>query len=236
MFTMRLHRFFVKEKIPKAGEFVVTNETLLNQWRNVLRMEEGDKAILFDGDGYESLCEVVSLTGKIAKKNALLKVLETKRGLVPARDVTLYVALIKKDNFEFVLEKATELGVSHIVPVKANRSEKKDVNYERAQKILREASEQSGRATVPTINEIIFVEKIPNDVIVFDPRGEISAREFFAKNTTTPISVCIGPEGGFTDTEIDLFHAHNITVVTTGAQILRAETAAIVALALALIV
>ncbi|OHA79265.1 MAG: hypothetical protein A2747_02375 [Candidatus Yonathbacteria bacterium RIFCSPHIGHO2_01_FULL_44_41] len=233
---MRLHRFFVKEKIPKAGEFVVTNETLLNQWRNVLRMEEGDKAILFDGDGYESLCEVVSLTGKIAKKNALLKVLETKRGLVPARDVTLYVALIKKDNFEFVLEKATELGVSHIVPVQANRSEKKDVNYERAQKILREASEQSGRATVPTINEIIFVEKIPNDVIVFDPRGEISAREFFAKNTTTPISVCIGPEGGFTDTEIDLFHAHNITVVTTGAQILRAETAAIVALALALIV
>jgi len=199
-------------------------------------MEEGDKAILFDGDGYESLCEVVSLTGKIAKKNALLKVLETKRGLVPARDVTLYVALIKKDNFEFVLEKATELGVSHIVPVQANRSEKKDVNYERAQKILREASEQSGRATVPTINEIIFVEKIPNDVIVFDPRGEISAREFFAKNTTTPISVCIGPEGGFTDTEIDLFHAHNITVVTTGAQILRAETAAIVALALALIV
>ena len=100
---MRLHRFFVKEKIPKAGEFVVTNETLLNQWRNVLRMEEGDKAILFDGDGYESLCEVVSLTGKIAKKNALLKVLETKRGLVPARDVTFYFSILNKNNFYFFL-------------------------------------------------------------------------------------------------------------------------------------
>ncbi|MGB2580315.1 MAG: RsmE family RNA methyltransferase [Minisyncoccia bacterium] len=228
---MRLHRFFVENKIPASGEFSVTNETLLNQWRNVLRMEEGSNIILFDGNGSESLCEFVSLT----KKNALLKVVETKKGLVPARDVTLYIALIKKDNFELALEKATELGVSRIVPVQAARSEKKGVNYERAQKILREASEQSGRATVPTISEIIFFEKIPNEVVVFDPRGEISAREYFTKNTTTPVSVLIGPEGGFTDAEMDLFHTRNITVVTTGTQILRAETAAIVALTLALV-
>ncbi|HAS84503.1 MAG TPA: hypothetical protein DCS23_00295 [Candidatus Yonathbacteria bacterium] len=250
---MRLHRFFVEEKIPvtglpaatparaiaggstaQAGEFLVTNETLLNQWRNVLRMEEGDKAVLFSGDGYESLCEFVSLTGKIAKKSAVLKVLETKSGLVPSREVTLYIALIKKDNFELVLEKATELGVSHIIPVQADRSEKKGVNYERAEKILREASEQSGRATVPTISEVIDVEKIPNDVVVFDQRGEISAREFFSKHTTAPVSVFIGPEGGFTDTEIESFHARNIPIVSTGTQILRAETAAIVALTLAL--
>lgn len=246
---MRLHRFFIEEKIPasglpatansskeeverwQAGEFSVTNETLLNQWRNVLRMEDGDKVIFFDGSGDESLCEFVSLS----KKNALLKVLETKKGLAPSREVTLYLALIKKDNFELALEKATELGVSHIVPVQADRSEKKGVNYERAEKILREASEQSGRATVPTIGEVIDIKKIPDEVVVFDPRGEISAREYFAKHVTSPISVFIGPEGGFTDAEMNLFRARNIPIVTTGAQILRAETAVIVALTLALV-
>ncbi|HBH71799.1 MAG: Ribosomal RNA small subunit methyltransferase E [Parcubacteria group bacterium GW2011_GWC1_42_11] len=229
--NMRLHRFFVENKIPASGEFSVTNETLLNQWRNVLRMEEGSSAILFNGDGSESLCEFVSLS----KKNALLKVLETNKGLVPAREMTLYIALIKKENFEMVLEKATELGVSRIVPVQAARSEKKGVNYERAQKILREASEQSGRATVPAISEIISVEKIPDGVVVFDPRGQISAREYFTEHTTAPVSLLIGPEGGFTDAEIESFHSRNIPIVTTGTQILRAETAAIVALALAII-
>jgi len=246
---MKLHRFFVEEKIPASGlpatansskeeverwqaeEFFVTNETLLNQWRNVLRMEEGSRVILFSGDGSEVLCEFVSLT----KKNALLKVIEIKKGLALNREVTLYIALIKKDNFELALEKATELGVSHIVPVQADRSEKKGVNYERAQKILREASEQSGRATVPTISEIISVEKLPSDVIVFDPRGKISAREYFTKNTTATTSLFVGPEGGFTDAEMELFHTRNITVVSTGTQILRAETAAIVALTLALV-
>lgn len=233
---MKFHRFFVEEKIPASGDFSVTNETLLNQWRNVLRMEDGDKVILFDGRGDESLCELVSPTGKISKKNALLKVLETKKGLAPSRDVTLYLALIKKDNFELALEKATELGVSRIVPVQADRSEKKGVNYERAEKILREASEQSGRAVVPIIGEIIDIKKIPDDVVVFDPRGDKSAREYFAKHTTSSISVFIGPEGGFTDAEIESFHARNISIVTTGAQILRAETAVIVALTLALVV
>ncbi len=228
---MRLHRFFIEEKIPQAGEFLVTNETLLNQWRNVLRMEEGSKVALFSGDGSESLCAFVSLT----KKNALLKILETNKGVIPEREVTLYLALIKKDNFELVLEKATELGVAHIVPVQADRSEKKGVNYERAQKILREASEQSGRATVPSISEIISVEKIPEDVIVFDPRGQISARTYFEKNSATPLSLFIGPEGGFTDAEMESFHARNLVVVSTGTQILRAETAGIVALTLALV-
>jgi len=228
---MRLHRFFVEERIPGTGEFLVANETLLNQWRNVLRMDEGSNVVLFTGDGDESLCEIVSLS----KKNSLLKVVETKKGLVSSREVTLYLALIKKDNFELVLEKATELGVSRIVPVQADRSEKKGVNHDRARKILREASEQSGRATVPTISEIISVEKIPNDVVVFDPRGKISAREYFAKPATASISVFIGPEGGFTDAEMELFHTQNITIVSTGTQILRAETAAIVALTLVLV-
>lgn len=233
MKIMRLHRFFIVETIPESGEFSVANETLLNQWRNVLRMKVGEKAVLFDGSSYEFLCEFVSLE----KKSATLKVVERKLGLKPAREVTLCMALIKKDNFEFVLEKATELGVTCIIPVEADRSEKKGVNYERAQKIVREASEQSGRVTVPTLGEICTIDQLSRDgLVVLDPRGELSAREFFASNTTTPISILIGPEGGFTDIEIESFHARNIPIVSTGTQILRAETAAIVALTLALVI
>ena len=229
---MKLHRFFVEKKIPNSGTFDITNENPLNQWRNVLRMEACDKAILFDGGGDEALCEFVSLSKNLAE----LKVIEKKHGLVPKREVTLYVALIKKDNFEMVLEKATELGVSHIIPVLCARSEKKAVNYERTKKIVREAAEQSGRATVPEISEILKIDNIPHkNIVVFDPRGEISAREFFAKHNSAPISVLIGPEGGFTDDEIAFFIFHKIPIVTTGSQILRAETAAIVALTLALV-
>lgn len=229
---MRLHRFFIETDTFETEEISVTNETLLNQWRNVLRIKEGGNVVLFDGNGYEVLCAFVSLT----KKNAVLRVLERKAGLVPQREVTLYIALIKKDNFELAIEKATELGVSHIVPVDCARSEKKGLNYERARKILREASEQSGRVTVPTLGEIISVKEIPCEgLVVFDPRTKILAREYFNARHATH-SVLIGTEGGFTDGEIALFHARNIPIVTTGTQILRAETAVIVALAFALFV
>lgn len=251
---MRLHRFFITQALSREGEFMVTNENLLNQWRNVLRMVAGDKAIIFDGSGDEALCEFKTLD----KKKATLAVLERKAGLVPAREVTLFMALIKKDNFELVLEKATELGVSHIVPVECARSEKKGINRARSEKILREAAEQSGRATVPILDEVLrapdIFKKYTTPLVVFDPMGGESAREFFVKDSpsqtlqhkacegqsftgilTTPIGVLIGPEGGFTDEELAFFKQNNIPILTTGPTILRAETAAIVALTLALV-
>lgn len=234
---MKLHRFFVEKKIPQSGEFSVVNEILLNQWRNVLRMEAGDKLVVFDGGGDEVFGEIVSLT----KKEALLKVIERNSGLTPTHDVTLCMALIKKDNFELVLEKATELGVTCIIPVECARSEKKGINRERSEKILREAAEQSGRATVPTLGNVENIQLLgrpslpEGGLVVFDPRGKLSAREFFAARPSSPLSVLIGPEGGFTEEEIAMFHTRNIPIVSTGSQTLRAETAAIVALTLALV-
>ncbi len=232
---MKLHRFFINKPLPKEGKLTVTDENLLNQWRNVLRMAVGDKAILFDGSGFEHLCEFRTLE----KKSAILAVIERKKGLVPLHDVTLFMALIKKDNLELVLEKATELGVTRIVPVECARSEKKGINRERSEKILREASEQSGRATVPTLGDIVRVQdifkKYTTPIVVFDPRGEKVARDFFTTGAPTHIAILIGPEGGFTDEEIEFFKTNKTPILTTGQIILRAETAAIVALSLALI-
>ncbi len=230
---------------------MITNENFLNQWRNVLRIEAGRQAVIFDGSGDEALCEFLTLD----KKSATLAVIERKVGLSPTRDVTLFMALIKKDNFELVLEKATELGVTRIVPVECARSEKKGINRERSEKILREASEQSGRATVPVLDDIVRVQdifkKYTQPIVVFDPKGEKLAREYFAKvRPSQPlqnkgpegqtfadrgsIGLLIGPEGGFTDEEIMFFKESGTPILTTGPTILRAETAAIVALALAL--
>lgn len=231
---MRLHRFYIKQTIPQVGEFVISDENLLNQWRNVLRMDAGDQLIMFDGSGDEVFCEFASLE----KRLATLKIVERKAGLKPTRDVTLFMALIKKDNLELVLEKATELGVTRIVPVECARSEKKGINVERSQKILREAAEQSGRVILPVFDDMVRVQdifkKYSQTIIVLEPHGETSAREYFTINNTASIGLIVGPEGGFTKEEVEFFEKNDAPIVTTGSTILRAETAAIVALTLAL--
>ena len=227
---MKIHRFFISEPLPLAGEFTVTDANLLNQWRNVLRMKEGVEILAFDGGGDEVRCVLRALE----KKSAILTVVKREKGLMPLRDITLFVALIKRDNFELVLEKATELGVSRIVPVETARSEKKSFNRERSEKILCEAAEQSGRATVPVLADIIDIKNVPHaGLAVFDPRGKISARLYFNTHMDDPVGLLVGPEGGFTDDEIALFKDQNIPTVTTGSTILRAETAVIAALVLA---
>ncbi|MBI3634064.1 MAG: 16S rRNA (uracil(1498)-N(3))-methyltransferase [Candidatus Yonathbacteria bacterium] len=226
---MKIHRFFIAQQVPKDGEIIISDGSLLNQWRNVLRMKAGDKVTVFDGSGEEALCELRALD----KKSASLLVLEKKKGFAPEREITLFMSLIKRDNFELVLEKATELGVTRIVPVEASHNEKKGLNRERSEKILREASEQSGRATVPGLGEIIDIKNIPVDtLVVFDPCGKKFAREFFTTNATVPRSILIGPEGGFTDEEIEFFKTKGAPIFTLGKAILRAETAAIVVLAI----
>ncbi|NDE68149.1 RsmE family RNA methyltransferase, partial [bacterium] len=128
-----------------------------DQWRKVFRFKAGDKVILFDGSGFDFLCEIQSYTAntqgrgeKSSESCAEVKILEVMNNVVvPVRETSLFCAVLKKDTFEWVVEKATEMGVSRIVPVLAERSEKKNLNIERLQKIIIEASEQSGRGTLP---------------------------------------------------------------------------------------
>lgn len=231
---MRLHRFFIPASVPSSGDFTVTDENLLNQWRNVLRMDVGDTLVVFDGGGEEAVCTFAQLE----KKSAMLSVTEYRKGIIPTREVTLFMALVKRDNFELVLQKATELGVSRIVPVQTARSEKKGINRDRSEKILREATEQSGRTTVPVLDDEIrladVVKKYSVPLVALDPRGALSARDAQSM-TLDKMGILVGPEGGFTEEEISFFDEHTIPIVCTGKTILRAETAAVVAVALALV-
>ncbi len=133
---------------------------------------------------------------------------------------------------EWVVEKATELGVSKIVPIISERSEKKDLNMERIRKIIVEASEQCGRADVPVLGSVMTLEEcimeVEEEKIVFDITGEHFSSSLI--HNTCPVSIFIGPEGGWTEKELELFKQKGAKIFSLGPLTLRAETASIVAL------
>ena len=229
---MRLHRFFISEYI--EGEAIAVNDIkLIHQWRNVFRLSAGDKVILFDGSGNEFVAEIK----EIKKGEILLAVLEKKKGIQPERNVWLFVGIPKKNKFELIAEKATELGVSHIVPVITERGEKKGIPEERLRKIIKEASEQSGRATIPSLQGIFSLEDALKQhtmpLIVCHPSGDKNGSEILSGKEI--IGIFVGSEGGFSDKELLLFKKHKAKIISLGPQTLRTETAAIAALTLALL-
>ncbi|MBM2818081.1 MAG: Ribosomal small subunit methyltransferase [Parcubacteria group bacterium] len=222
---MRMHRFFIEQEIPESGEIMITDKDLIHQWQKVFRLKKGDRVIIFDGSGFDYISEFVSLD----KNNSVLKIVEKKKNEnVPKKEIHLFQSIIKKDKFEWALEKGTELGVSHFHPIISERSEKKDINFERARKIIKEASEQSGRSNLPHLNELAnLADTLNNDFvsIIFDPTGVKFDRNDFEKEKI--LGIFIGPEGGWSDKEAEIFKEKGVRILSLGGQILRAETAAI---------
>jgi 16S rRNA (uracil1498-N3)-methyltransferase len=223
---MRLHRFFIAQKLGTSKDVLIEDRDVIHQWKNVFRLESQNEVILLDNSGIEYLCEIETLTREFAK----LKVIGHREVVnVPKKEITLFCSLIKKDNFEWILEKGTELGVSEFMPVLSERSEKKDFNFERGNKIIKEASEQSGRGKMPILNEIVDLEKVFSEFsgsfIAFHPEGE----KFYTEKVSNldKIGVLTGPEGGWTDNELELFQKNGVKIYSLGSQVLRAETAAI---------
>lgn len=233
---MRLHRFYISTPI-EAETFEVTNRDLIHQWKNVFRYNVGSQVILFDGRGSDYLAMITSLRNLGATVSGIKKM---KSSFVPQRDLWLCVGIAKKDTFEMVAQKATELGVTHLVPVLCERSEKKNLNMERLEKITIEAAEQSGRGDVPTthpikiLSEVLESTELPKDKIVLHPDGELIA-DFLGHTNPKRLAVFLGPEGGFSEKEIGEFSSHNIPAISLGTQILRAETAAIAVASLLLL-
>jgi len=237
---MRLHRFYTKEKIGNKNlaktssdadvrPLEISEERIVHQIRNVFRLGVGDKVIVFDGSGEDFECEIVDAD----KNNLKLKILETRKVFVPEKKITLFMSVIKKENFELVCEKATELGISKIVPVVTQRTLAKNLNRERIEKILIEASEQCGRGDVPEFGETKKLEEVfdEENLFVCDMDGE--SLKNLSLNTDY-FSLLIGPEGGWTEDERKKFKEKNLKIVSLGETVLRAETAGIVSVAFAM--
>ena len=268
MAFMRLHRFFIEQEIPDSEEVTIADKDLIHQWQKVFRLKTGDKVIIFDGSGFDYVSEFVSLD----RNNSILKIVEKKLNQnIQKKEIHLFQSIIKKDKFEWVLEKGTELGVSFFHPIISERSEKKNINFERANKIIKEASEQSGRLNLPHLNELANFEDVLGNIgftqldavrgasekrpshtseygegaserrneemrqvrksyndfvsIAFDPTGDKFDKNDFEKEKI--LGIFIGPEGGWSDRELELFKEKRFKILSLGNQILKAETAAI---------
>ncbi len=236
---MRIHRFYVTESVSNSfsiGDTIsVRSLPLVHQWKNVFRFGRGDEIIIFNGISGEQYRVRFS---ELTSKEANLEILEKQNGFgSPSREVTLYSALIKKERFEWMVEKATEIGVSHFCPLITERIKMETLKIERAQKIIIEATEQSGWCRVPTIVEplslSVALDQAKNPFVC--DVGEPAARVLPKTADLSEISLFIGPEGGWSVAERELFAQKKIPTISLGRQTLRAETAALVAAAFTLL-
>jgi 16S rRNA (uracil1498-N3)-methyltransferase len=224
---MRIHRFYVGKDTALKHDFWLHDQRLIHQWRNVLRMQAGQEVVLFDGVGEDRLYKIAELTDKEAH---LQMVTELERK-TPAKEIYLLWSLLKKDKNDWVLQKCTELGVSHFVPLIAERSEKTGFNLERAEKIVIEAAEQCGRSDIPSVREPITIATAIDEL---KDKADLYICEQGEESTTTSVSdqpkgIFIGPEGGWSEAEMQLFKNQNLKHLNLHDFTLRAETAAVAA-------
>lgn len=207
-------------------EVWVHDERLLYQWQKVLRFKPGQQLVLFDGVRTDRLYEISQIEPDATK---LIMVTDMERK-EPLYNVYLLWSLLKKDKNDWVLQKCTELGVSHFLPLLADRSEKTGFNQERAQKIVIEAAEQCGRSDIPTVREPMHLN---NAVEQLQGKAELYICEQDGVDSIEPqtkdIGVLIGPEGGWSDAEKSLFKDMKIKHLNLHDFTLRAETAAVTA-------
>lgn len=236
---MRLHRFYITQEIVPGKQLTIDSAEFANQIRRVFRLKSGDKIIIFNGNGFDYTVNIANFSDhdRIANDNRIIVDVDTsaptRSNFIAQRKIYLYVSVIKKDNFEWVTQKATELGVTDIIPVLAERSEKKNLNIKRLEKIIVEACEQSGRGDIPRLYSVVDLPRgLPSGSrsIAFHTEGKRFEPGSVPQNED--VSIFIGPEGGWSSEELDMFHNNNIQVLRLGNQVLRTETAVISALSL----
>jgi 16S rRNA (uracil1498-N3)-methyltransferase len=241
---MKIHRFYIghvdgadlhTDSLEKSKEVSILSKELAHQMEKVLRLRIGEMTLLFNGDGHEYLSRIVSFS----KKGEITVHVEsvTRNNISSSKELFLFFSLIKKDNIDWILQKGTELGITHFIPIISSRSEKKDINTERATKILIEASEQCGRGTIPQLHSVMKLEETFNTFdfpfIAFERGNEALSKEDFVNETS--LGLLIGPEGGWTPEELEMFRNKKATFRSLGETVLRAETAAIAASSLLLL-
>lgn len=226
-------RLFVSEPLA-TGQSVTIEGNQAHYLVKVMRVTSGDAIILCDDATGEWACTITD----IAKRQVAVEARERLREREAVPDFWICPALLKKDRFDIVLEKTTELGVAEIRPVVTRRCVADKLNAERARAIVTEAAEQCARTALPALAEPVPLAQLlghwPADRTLFfadELGGEPAALAFSSLNG--PAALLVGPEGGFDDAERAAVRAlPQARPITLGPRILRGETAAIAATAL----
>ena len=225
-----LPRLYVDPPL-SAGVAVGLDAAQANYLGNVLRLKEGGEVLLFDGVSGEWLARVV----EAGKRRMILAVVAPTRPQEAVPDLTLAFAPIKKARVDWLVEKAVELGVAHLQPVLTQRTIVDKLNLDRMRSHIVEAAEQCGRTALATIDAPVKLDawlksRDPARTLYFaDETGGEPAPSAFVPG---PAVILIGPEGGFTPEEAEAIRAAaNARAISLGPRILRAETAALAAVA-----
>lgn len=224
-------RLFVPDQLA-SGRIFALDGPQAHYLGKVMRVREGDVVILCDDQTGEWTAQVIA----VGKHRIDLTVTEHLRAREAVPDLWLCPALLKKDRFDLVLEKATELGIARIQPLLTRRCVADKLNLERARAITTEAAEQCARTALPQLAEPAKLDALlagwPEGRALFfaDENGGEPAAAAFAAHAG-PAAILVGPEGGFDDAERERIRAHPAArAISLGPRILRGETAAIAAL------
>jgi 16S rRNA (uracil1498-N3)-methyltransferase len=235
-------RFFITPEHVSGQRVIISGEDV-HHIAAVLRMKPGEMLLLCDGQGAEYTVKIA----RVGRSEIATEIVSQSRRVVHAPQVTLGQGLPKSDKMDFIVQKATELGVSEIIPLRTERTIVKVKDEEkrvmRWQKIAREASMQSSRVDIPVIGQIVSFKdflrtqnpELRTLLLLPWEEGTQPIKEVLRTHTDVKkIILLIGPEGGFSTTEAEAAKESGFHLVSLGQNILRTETAAIAALSMVL--
>jgi len=240
-----MFNFFAKENMQNADKYIIDG-TDFNHIKNVLRMNIGDRFLISD-NGSSNLCEIESVTDsavvcKIVEKNYNDTALPI--------EIYLFEGLPKSDKMELIIQKSVELGVNGIIPLEMEHCvvkldpKKKNSKVSRWQAISESAAKQSKRNIIPKIYEVTAFDTLLKNADKLDllivpyesEKGMQSTKETLKKlEKGMKIGIVIGPEGGFSEKEIEKLRAVKADIISLGKRILRTETAAICAVSMCML-
>ncbi len=230
---MRIIRLYVNQKLTKDS-VIRLDDASRHYAINVLRANKNTPLTLFNGDGYDYACELLTFTKKIIEVKVIDKIHVGKESLLTTK---LLLGISKSSRMDYAIQKTVEAGVSSIHPLITERtvsklSEKSKKNkIQHWQKIIISACEQCRRAVLPDLNEIIEftqLQKLENDEygFIFDTNSNLSLASFHHQ-TISSVFLLVGPEGGFTKSEVNDAKSKGYQPVSIGPRVLRTETAAL---------
>jgi len=238
-----MHRFFVDKSSIADNQISITGDDF-RHIKTVLRLLPGENVILCDSCGTDFLCEIESFEKDFVRTKIIEK---TQNISEPNVQITLFQGYPKADKMDFIIQKCVELGITQIVPMLTERSvvrldkAKATKKLERLQKISEAAAKQSGRGIIPKILPIsTFLQALElsttldGAIIPYEKEQVTTLKTFASAYNGNSVGIFIGPEGGFSETEISAAKAANVLPVTLGRRILRTETAGLVSTAILL--
>lgn len=227
-----MKKLFINDVLEQNSSAFIDGDDYQHLTRS-LRIRIGEKFIVEDSLGKEFSCEVISINSKVVEMKPI-SVFERKHS--KKFEMTLYFPLLKGDRTELILQKATEIGVDHFIPVVTKNTviqlDKKNNKLKRWQIILKEAAMQSGRKGIPTITDAVMLNNIP--VLQADELGFMGSFDGIQWNSLDKkftdiknVAIIMGPEGDFTAEEVNSLKSKNFTAINFSDNILRSETACI---------